>query len=294
MNSLRPLLALCALLQALPVGAEQLRVLRACGHPFYPPVSWHANGELTGMAPAVTRQLFAELGYRVELNADSNWKRCLQEVRHGNADIVVAAYRTDDRARWLSFTDQPIITDAITLFVNSAEQAKSANSEDITGNNAPVRPEREAVEGLLPENTGNHTPAPISATHLSPLRDRTVGLLLGDSFGDRFDSFVQAHSTIEYVSRGQQNFAKLALGRIDYMPLGRLSGHLQSRKLGYDDRIHALPGNIATEYYYLAVGQHSGLQHLLPRLNQRLAEMQRDGSLGRLVRRYSLQYLDQP
>lgn len=314
--------ALLACLVQQPASASPPRTLKACGHPFYPPVSWHVDDELTGMAPAVTLQLFAELGYRVELIADTNWKRCLQEVHDGNADIVVAAFRTDERARWLHFTQEPIITDAITLFVRRQPEStappsatykasetpqRPARPASVGGSTKPTHPERETVKGPTkpthpepaavegPTKSAHPERAAIEGPHsLSPLKNRTVGLLLGDSFGDRFDRYVQSHSHIEHVSQGRQNFAKLALGRIELMPLGRLSGHLQSIKLGYASQIRALPSNIATEYYYLALGQHSGLQHHLPWLNQRLAQMQLDGTLGRLVRQYSLQYLNQP
>jgi len=230
--------------------------LRACGHPFYPPVSWHSDGQLIGLAPAVTQQLFAELGYKVQLSAESNWKRCLLEVQQGNADIVVAAYRIASRETYLGFTTQHIIADKVTLFVNRQH--------------------------------------PIRYGQLSDLRGKTVGLLLGDSFGDRFDRFIEQNSAIEYVSRGRQNFAKLALGRIDYMPLGKLSGQLQSRKLGFHDQVMALDTEITTEHYYLAVGHDSGLQRHLPYLNQRLKEMHIDGTIERLTQQYSLKYLNTP
>lgn len=239
----------------LSTNSQAERPLKACGHPFYPPVSWHSQGELTGLAPAVSRQLFAELGYQVQLSADSNWKRCLLEVEQGNADIVVAAFRTEQRQTWLHFSQVPIITDPITLYVN---------------NQTPLRYEQ-----------------------LDDLKGKTVGLLLGDSFGDTIDRFIQRHNTIEYVSQGKQNFAKLAVGRIDYMPLGQLSGNLQRTRLGFSDQVRALDTIITTEYYYLALGKHSQLQRHLPYLNQRLLEMQQDGSLARLTRQYSLHYLNQ-
>ncbi|OMH37557.1 ABC transporter substrate-binding protein [Motiliproteus sp. MSK22-1] len=245
------------LLLLLPnVETAKARPLIACGHPFYPPVSWVSNGQLTGLAPKVTQQIFAELGQQVILSAESNWKRCLLEVQQGNADIVVAAYRIARRERYLNYSNQHMISDIVTLFVNR-------------------------------EN-------PIHFQQLEDLQGKTVGLLLGDSFGDNFDRFVQQNSPIEYVSRGQQNFQKLALGRIDYMPLGQLSGQLQSRKLGFYQHITALQKVITTEYYYLAVGKNSGLQQYLPAVNRRLREMHRDGTIRRLTKQFSQQYIDDP
>ena len=234
----------------------QARPLIACGHPFYPPVSWVSNGQLTGLAPKVTQQVFAELGHQVSLSAESNWKRCLLEVQQGNADIVVAAYRISSRERYLDYSSQHIISDTVTLFVNRKN--------------------------------------PLHFQQWQDLRGKTAGLLLGDSFGDSFDRFVHLNSPIEYVSRGQQNFQKLALGRIDYMPLGQLSGQLQSRKLGLHEHITALQNTITTEYYYLAVGKNSGLQQYLPAIDRRLREMHRDGTIVRLTKQFSQHYIETP
>ncbi len=240
-------------LNLLCAGTAGARELIACGHPDYPPVSWAQGEELTGLAPAVARQLFTELGYTLRLDLLGNWKRCLQEVQAGNADIVVAAYRISRRERYLAFSKQHIIADPLVLFVHRSQGPRFQSLDDLKG--------------------------------------KTVGLLLGDSFGEQFDRFVQQHNRIEYVSQGRQNFAKLALQRIDFMPLGRLSGSLQSRKLGYHDQITPTAWEIDTEFYYLAVGQHSGLSRHLPLINQRLSQMHRDGTIKRLRRQYSERYL---
>ncbi|MEH6472663.1 MAG: transporter substrate-binding domain-containing protein [Halopseudomonas sp.] len=248
----------CYLFIALIFCAEviQARTLKACGHPFYPPVSWIQDNRLLGLAPEVSRILFNELGYEVELKADSNWKRCLREVEQGSADIVVAAYRIASRERYLHYSSQPVIADHVTLFVNRNK--------------------------------------PFVFNQLDDLRGKTVGLLLGDSFGDEFDDYLLNNNPIEYVSSGRQNFGKLALGRIDFMPLGRLSGELQAKKLGIYDRIMSLDRVVTTEFYYLAVGRNSGLDQHLPYINRRLEEMHQNGTLNRLTNEQGHNYLASP
>ncbi|WP_421863234.1 substrate-binding periplasmic protein [Motiliproteus sp.] len=230
----------------------QAPVIKACGHPFYPPVSWVQQGQLLGVAPKVSQLLFNALGYEVELQAESNWKRCLRQVEQGQVDIVVAAYRIAERERYLHFSSQPVISDPISLFINRQH--------------------------------------PFSFDRLEDLEGKTVGLLLGDSFGDKFDRYLRDHTRIEYVSSGLQNFGKLALGRIDFMPLGRLSGELQSQKLGFN-QIVPLDPVISTEYYYLAIGHHSDLAHHLPKIDLHLTRMRQDGTLTRLIQQQSQRYL---
>lgn len=245
---------LSAVLALLPATSYS-RTLKACGHPFYPPVSWISNKQLTGLAPAVTQQLFAELGYSVKLRAGYNWKRCLLEVQQGNADIVVAAYRIPSREAYLWFSNQPVIADQVALFVNRK--------------------------------------TPLSFKTLDDLQGKVAGLLLGDSFGENLDQFLLHNTRIEYVSRNRQNFEKLAHQKIDFMPIGLLSGRLQSRKLGFHEQVMPLDYRVSTEFYFLAVGKNSGLQQHLPFINRRLQEMHHNGTINRLTDQYSLLYLDQ-
>ncbi|MBS0543247.1 MAG: transporter substrate-binding domain-containing protein [Proteobacteria bacterium] len=231
----------------------QARELIACGHPAYPPVSWVANGELRGLAPTLVRELFAELGLSVRLEAFGNWKRCLLEVREGRADIVVAAYRNRERERQFAFSLQHVVADPIVLFVRRDRQFAFDDWED--------------------------------------LRGRTVGLLLGDSFGERFDRFAAANLRIERVSSGRQNLGKLVLGRIDFMPVGMHSGHLQSRRQGQEQVLVQLPQTLVTEYYHVAVRKGSALEAVLPEIDRRLAELHADGSIARRLQEQADLYL---
>jgi polar amino acid transport system substrate-binding protein len=232
----------------------QSKELIACGHPYYPPVSWVQNKKLVGLAPAVVKIIFAELGYQVKLDKVGNWKRCLSEVKTGHADIVVAAYKIVSRESYFHFSEQYIVADPIGVYVN---------------------PRR---------NKTYHS--------LNVLKGKTAGLLFGDSFGDRLDKFMDDNNRIEYVSEGQQNFKKLSQGRIDFMPLGILTGQLQTEKFGYSKQIIVAPFKLETEYYYLALSRHSKLSHHFPYINKRLNELHENGQIQTLVTKYSQIYLE--
>lgn len=230
------------------------KTLQACGHPFYPPVSWVEQQQLTGFAVAVTEQLFEQLGYQVRFHADSNWKRCLLEVKHGRVDIVIAAYKVPSRKSYLAFSSEYLIADKVRLFVNS-----------------------------------NHT---FEVSQLTDLEHKVAGLLLGDSFGDAFDHFIEQNLYVEYVSQGTQNFAKLAKQRVDYIPLGQLSGQIQLKKAGLDSVIQTLPFEVVTEHYYLALSKQSTVIKHLPQLNQTLKQWHQSGKIKQLIEYYSQQYLN--
>ncbi len=227
--------------------------LTACGHPAYPPISWVTQGKLQGLAPDVVRQVFGALGHEVRMEAVGNWKRCLLEVKEGRLDIVVAAYRTIEREQRLAFAAEPLVADPIVLFVRRDRQ--------------------------------------FPFTQWSDLEGKTVGLLLGDSFGERFDRFAEAHLKVERVSSSEQNVRKLVLGRIDFMPVGLRTWGLQGQRLDYASEIARLPQALVTEHYYIAVRRGSRLQPLLADIDRRLHAMHEDGSLQRLEERYAGLYL---
>jgi len=232
----------------------QARTLIACGHPYYPPVSWVKDQEVIGVAPALVKLIFGELGYQVKLTMIGNWKRCLSEVKNGHADIVVAAYRIASREQSFDFSDQPIVADPIGVFINREQ--------------------------------GNHY------NSLDDLKGKTVGLLFGDSFGDSVDAFIADNNQIEYVSKGKQNFEKFAYGRIDFMLLGLGTGQLQTQKFGYSDNIIAAPIKLETQYYYLALSQESKLRQHLPYINARLKTLNQQGNIKALLSHYSHLYLN--
>ena len=232
----------------------QAKELIACGHPYYPPVSWVHQEQLIGVAPAIVSLLFGELGYKVSLDAAGNWKRCLSEAKTGHADIVVAAYRIAEREPYLDFSEQHIVDDPIGIYVN-VNNSKAYHS-------------------------------------LNDLKGKTVGLLFGDSFGDSLDKFIAKNNQIEYVSKGKQNLDKLALSRIDFMPLGIVSGKLQTQKFGYSKKIIVAPFKLKTEHYYIALSSHSELSQHLPYINQRLKQLHQNGKIHQLLTKYSKVYLE--
>ena len=251
------LLLLLALLPAQPLQAQEpvsAHPLTACGHPMYPPLSWMQEGELTGIAPHLARKLLAEHGYSVNMTVFGNWERCQLAARQGKVDLIVAAYKTRQRERNFVFSDTPIVAQPVVLFTHF----------------------------------GNGKSSPWN------LSDRTLGMLFGDSFGDHFDRLIARHPHVERVSTGEQNFRKLALGRIDYMPIGLATGKLQAQKLGLTGQVFPLPELLTLEHYHLALPKGSLLEPLLPALSERLQELADDHYIQRTTSYFERRYLDTP
>lgn len=240
--------------QASASAPDPGNILTACGHPMYPPLSWEQDGKLTGIAPHLVRKLLAEHGYTVNMRVFGNWERCQLAARQGKVDLIVAAYKTRQREQDFMFSHAPIVADPVVLFTHS----------------------------------GNSSQLPWS------LAGNTLGLLFGDSFGDKFDQAAARQLHVERVSTGKQNFQKLALGRIDYMPIGLTTGKLQAQKLGLTEQVFPLPDLLTLEYYHLAVPKGSRLVPLLPSLSARLQALTDDHYIHRITFFFERHYLDAP
>ncbi|PSJ48174.1 ABC transporter substrate-binding protein [Zobellella endophytica] len=245
---------LLGLLLALPASAA--KTLVACGHPMYPPLSWAERGELTGIAPHLARRLLGEFGYRLDMRIFGNWERCQLAARQGKVDLIVAAYKTRRREQDFLFSDTPIIADPVVLFTHAGHAMPSGKAPELGG--------------------------------------RTLGLLFGDSFGDEFDRLMARHPHVERVSTGEQNFHKLAQGRIDYMPIGLTTGRLQARKLSLTERVFPLDQVLTVERYHLSLPRGSVLAPLLPALSERLRQLTEDKYISHITRYYERRYLDGP
>lgn len=251
------LLLLLALLPALPLQAQEpvnTRTITACGHPESPPLSWVQDGELIGITPHLARKLLAEHGYSVNMQVFGNWERCQLAARQGKVDLILAAYKTRLREQHFVFSNTPIVAQQVVLFTHFGHGSQS------------------------PWN----------------LSDKTLGMLFGDSFGDNFDRITARHPHVERVSTGEQNFRKLALGRIDYMPIDLATGKLQVQKLGLTEQVFPLPELVTLEYYHLTLPKGSVLEPLLPALSAQLQALADDHYIERITPYFERRYLDTP
>lgn len=227
--------------------------VRYCDYPVYPPISWSDGKQVRGLAPSVVKQLFAELGYQVEIVVLGNWKRCLLDAAEGRVDVVLA-YSTAQREQNLVFSRVPVLREEVALFVNRRH---------------PVQFER-----------------------LEDLARYRGGLLFGESYGVEFDRMVAANDNIEWVSDSGQNFGKLIRGRIDFITQERRTGELYVEHLAGAQDIVALPKALSVDYLRVAVSRRSALASQMPRIDAQLQRMVEAGDIERWLNESEVTYRD--
>lgn len=235
------------------VVSSALPTIKVCGSPAYPPISWIENGHIIGLAPSLVKNMITSLGYPIDTTQSSNWRRCLKEAELGNIDVVVAAYQTKKRRKFMQYLSEPIVIEPITLYYNKKKPIISVNCNDLKGLKA--------------------------------------GVLFSDSFGDDADQKMRKYLNIEFVSTGEQNIQKLQRQRIDIMPLGEIGGELQVKKLGYENDISRLPYPIVSDYWYVGVSRRSPLMDHLEQLNDQLIKLKKNNAVEQGIKYFTQRYI---
>lgn len=235
-------------LLALTAGASAAEPAVVSGHPGWPPFSWQEQDRMVGAGTALVESVLDELKIAYVTRPSGNWKRVQAEARAGEVDVIVAAYRTDERETYLVYAEPAYAEDANVIWVKKGRAFAFDGWDDLIGKRGTV--------------------------------------MLGESYGQRFDTFLEQELTIGWVNSPIQNLAKLDLERADYYPFSLFGGQIQIAQLGYRDRIEALPTPISTEGVYLVVSKQSPLTARLPEIQAAIERRRSDGTVDRLVREY--------
>jgi polar amino acid transport system substrate-binding protein len=228
-------------------GAEP-GVVRATGHPNWPPFSWQSGDKIIGIGAELSEIIFRELGLKVVCEATGNWKRAQAQAEFGAADIIVGAYLTEDRKRYLAYPASPYMDDANVVWVARDKPIVFHKWEDLIG--------------------------------------KTGTAMLGESYGEKFDRFIKDRLQIDWVNSPTQSLTMLAMGRVNYYPFSLYGGQIQVQQLGFAGRIVNLPDVISTEGTYIGISKKSRFLKYLPQIEAAIVRLRADGTVERLTKKY--------
>ncbi len=232
----RFILLLCLSLWPIAAFSQSPSItLKACGHHDYEPWNWQSDNQIKGVCAAVIKTLFAKLAVEVDLTYIGPWKRCQSYIKSGQADINICSFMNEERKTYSEFIDTPMGFNENAVFVKKGREFAFNSWDDLIG--------------------------------------KKVGMVLGVSVGEKFDDFLEKNTSIEKVASYKQNFSKLLLERIDFIPIGRFAGLAMLQHLAMQEEIVALPKPIVTGKLYISMSKKSPYLHLLPKVE---ALMQQD------------------
>jgi polar amino acid transport system substrate-binding protein len=228
-------------------------VMTASGHPEYPPVMWKQGDEITGVGPELMKLVFKPLGVMVNCPYRGNWDTVQDELKNNKIDALVGVYMTDKRKAVMNFSI-PFTKDPVVIFVAKGKTFPFEKWEDLIGKKG------------------------VSTT--------------GDSFGQAFDAFIAARLDVKRSVTVKENFDKLLSGQADYFIFAMYSGIFDAKKLGIADKIEHLKKEASVENFYFAVSKKSRFAPLIPKANKRIEKLVKDGTVDRLVKKYTKIYED--
>jgi len=174
------------------------------GHPSYPPVAWAAQGKIVGVAPTLVRGIAEQLGVKKVVSKDfGSWEAAQDAARKGEADVIFGIYKNDTRAVYLDYIEPPFMTDPVAIVVRKGKGFAYAEWSDLKG--------RKGVTNQ------------------------------GESFGDKFDAFMQSDLTVARAAGVDKAFAARLAGKTDYMIIGLYPGRNEAKRLGLSVRNSRAP-----------------------------------------------------
>lgn len=224
--------------------SQEPKVITWATNPNYPPYDWRApDSEYDGACIPLLEKIIPE-GY-VLRPVHVPWTRAQKMAEEGSIDLLVNLRITPERSRWLVFSKNPTFPNPIAVFMRK-DKAISFNSWD----------------------------------DLIPLRG---GVTVGDAFGNGFDEYLKNHLYAEAIPNANSNFRKLDTGRIDYFVTGYYMGMAWLASRNLQDRIVALKPFISNNPIHLGFSKRSPYVGLLPEIDNKLAQLDAQGTLSTIL-----------
>ncbi len=235
------LAGLLLLLCCMPAQAREWLVV---GTSFPKVFELNDSGQFTGLAPAVLRQLAAELGDHPHFEIYP-WARAQRMVEQGEADILIGPYRTNERETRFAFAAEPFYQDQIVFYAR--RQSRLGWNGDFTS-----------------------------------LQSHRIAVVRGWTYGPRFE-VARPQMQLDMVESVANGLRMLAAGRIELLATNLRNTHPYLIELQLDDQLIPLQPQIDVQQGYFAFPRDAAHVALRERFDQGFQRLIRRGDLARLA-----------
>lgn len=216
------------------------------GHPSYPPVAWGSDGGIVGAAPEMVADIARTLGVKKVTSRNfGSWEKAQAAAKSGEADIIFGIYRNDERMKWLDFVEPVFMMDPVSVVVRRGEGFAYAKWDDLKG--------RKGVT-----NTG-------------------------ESFGNKFDTFMASSLMVTHTQGVEKAFEALMDESADYLIIGFYPGQIKAKQLGVAAKVEFLPEEIDSFGMYVAFSKKSKCNALKARFAESIRKEVAEGRVKPLL-----------
>jgi polar amino acid transport system substrate-binding protein len=216
----------------------------------YPPLEFKSErGRIEGAAVELVIQIMNQLGHSVSIEV-LPWTRAVKMVRHGMADAIFTIFKNPERELFLDYSNEVLIPQMVALYVPKTR--------------------RIAYDG-----------------NLETLARYKIGVVSTISYGRRFDS-ARRMLKVESTASLEQNFAKMARGRIDLVISNVFSADLAISQMHIGEKIERLEPPVETVPSYIAFPRVKDNTQLRINFDHKLMESKTNGSYDRILRKWAI------
>jgi polar amino acid transport system substrate-binding protein len=209
-----------------------------------PPWKMMVDGKVEGVDINITNKLLSKLNIK-PIYRMAPFKRCLQDLRHGEADIMGFLTYKDERTKFLKYFQPPYQGDVKIFYVRKGEKERLKQYED--------------------------------------LYRLKVGLIRGHKHYEPFDSDPKIMK--EQVSRDESNYKKIVAGRIDALIDNDTQGPYNAYRFGMVDKIEIAPYKVPLgKNGYFAMSKKSKYMDRFSEFENVLKEMVETGEVDKIIK----------
>ena len=226
--------AAALLVLALPCRSECGKLVLSAD-PDYQPLHWYDGAQLRGASIDLATRILDDLQVPYEVRYLGPWKRVLASAAAGDIDMVATLKRLPERERYLSYIPTAAFPNPIAIFIDRQQ-------------------------GFVYH-------------HWHDLKDKRGGVAMGNRSGGAFDRFAEENLQLHESGTVDSNFRKLAMGRLDYLVTGLLTGETWLAQHGLSDRYMAVRPFVSNEKNYFAFVKGSPCARYAEAFDARLKEL---------------------
>jgi len=217
----------------------------------FPPLSWEdENKQMRGiLVDALTEAIQTRMGITVS-HKGYPWARAQEMVRKGKADAFISL-PIPERRSYTKVSSETVLPVTFTLF---------------------IRPGSPKIEALKKVKT------------VGGLKGFKVGSYIGSGWGRK--NLVDAGIDVDIASTMNLCLKKLVAERFNVFTDVSQSVRYKIRELGLKDEIIELPNIIDSGEFQLCIGKESPFVNILPRYDEIVREMRKDGTLQKIYNKY--------
>ncbi|HHB75279.1 MAG TPA: transporter substrate-binding domain-containing protein [Desulfobulbus sp.] len=234
----------CILMILTSHASRAAEPLLVTGNPEAPPIVWQKSGKLVGVGPEAVSRILENLHVPFTIKNTGSWKQVQEKAKNGTVDLIVSAYKNKERQQYMAFSD-PYLKSPVVIVVKK-------------GNKFPF-------------------------TFWDALIGKKGVANTGESFGEKFDAFIQNKLDVSYMPY-ERAFEMMKLGTADYMVIDLYPAIIYSKLLNVEDKVEFLDNPATVQQFHIAVSKKSPAVDLLPKINAQISTLKKKGYFTALVK----------